>query len=1386
MAIGPLNLDTLSIPQVDIADYIPDQLRAAKRDPLIINQPRAVTALQNKYAPGALFDQLAASGEYTPQSINALRAYDEERVSRGQAPLSEQQTRNALLAATTKNPVVEEPKRNMFNLPGNILKDMGNILKSIPRIPQALVNEVQSLDEIPEAIASAPNPIAGLANAPGIRMLPGAFTIGNIAAGTPGELARQPLFTLLDLLPGAQAAAKTTKVAKTAAELADAARTLPTAELTPQLLASQRLARRPLSTALFNKVDDSGDIVRNTAGEMADMVKQTKAGQTVSEYIGKPSRDAMFAVNAAMQRVRGIMNGTIAAPDNVFAPFAQEAVQFNNKLKEMGLEGQAAEIYDRARTGRIADAPPVMQQAIEMMRDFNTRLATTLANENLAVMFDKELYDLPTGIRLKQQEKGLKRLEELTTVRQRIEAGAIDPTTIKPPETLQGMLDTFRSQRVQEMLNNVKAPRAGQRIPGVKLSPEEQLARMGEMSIRELTLQHNFTIRQLRSAGFDTTELQKAWQFVEGRFGKRNKKGVVKGSVPKNPEIYRMALERALREPDFLPRIQMMNMDDVITTLKGYTRDAKAGPGAKNILFGIQRRDWKSITQGLEQLRRAPLEGLDETARVALVNRLKELRDSGRFIDQRLKDATPEALAKRKLSMEQVKAEAVPARFIPTLENATRQALRDKLIPVENVEEAARLNALIDAGDFDAIPGFDKNLYRTVQREAARQWQAWRDQGLDPVYTHTVTPNKANSAVNPYATIIPRAASSIKKRSWDMAPGVKNVGVSMTHQMMELISREQVQIAIKQIIDQMGETEQALRQRFTPAAQYRASVNDALDFEGHLQQIINEKYKRFDPDVQGYSWGSPYLNRLKQEGMFIPRPVANNLKQLADPKRLLGGALDPVTNLFRVATTSLSLRTQVYNIIGNAVATELARPGATLRAGAQVRKWMKDPSLVPPKLQEIIGSQKNIFMELDKEALGAVNTGIFHYMKGKTLKRLWDQEQATKANRIGQPLDKFKGKVSGLVEKSYDLNGKVDDFYRMVNYIDAYDNAVKKGSSIADAERQAVTAVRENLQDWMSMTPVERSVIRSIFPFYGYMGHAMRFVLRYPLDHPLRTEMMTKLALAELEDQDHLPSRFLSMLFLGGTGPNGEQNAINAGPFNPFGEIASFMSVQGVLGATNPVVSTLLEQAGIVNGEAELYPSLRYDSTTGRLGAAGGNPITAMLHNTIPQSQVFTALMGVNEQYRDMAQRDPAAAIRYLGSGLTIPILWRNIQVDEEVMKAELARQAAQDKVRNEALKTGDWTEALNYPSLGAYLDMIEQLPEEQRAPFMKLTPEQIRSITTNTPSQSTPLPQFQGVEPLDITIEQLLAQPSPIMASNVAGAGPLPGSSLTMTNGGI
>lgn len=1366
MALGPLdgvlNVDLTSLPQIDVGDYMPDVIRQPKREPLTPNQPRAIGSLQTKYSPGGLYDQLTSSGNYSPQSLAALRSYDEDRAQRGQAPLTEQQTLRALAAATERTQVTPEPERSMFNLPKNLIGDLGEILRSIPQLPGALVNELSSAGDIGKSMAEAPNPIAGLANAPIVRMLPGAFIAGNIAGGTPGELARHPLYTFLDLLPGAQAAAKATGTFGRVAELADIARTTDS-PLTRPLMEAQRLERRPLTAALTRTVDEEGNLVRNTAGEMALAIRNSKAGRKYQEWFGRESRDAMFVVNGALQRVRGIMNGEIVVPDDALSSLARDAVEFDKRITDMGVD--TIELFDRMTQGNYNNATPQMLEAMEATREFNQQVSTMLQDRQLAVMFDKELYDLPTGLRLKSQERQVARAEELADLRGRVEMSALDPT-MDARTSVQRMLDAFNRPRMQGRYADT--------------ADQTRLARLNDISKSELTTYHNAMVQQLDNLGYDTTMLREGWQFVEGRAQKyRNGKPVGK-AYTKNPEQYAARLRQVLDNPDILPRKNIATLDEAIDFLKGKTRDKRMGQGAKLILAGIKDNNGKMITMGLEHLRRT-----DAWANDAVINRIKAIRDTDRLIQtSRLKGATQESVAKARKNMAQVSNEAVPARFIPEVERQTALRARDQALEINTVDQAEMITKLADDGLWTDIPNFTPDMYRTIQREAAREWKRWRDEGFDPIYVHTVTPNRVFSALQPKAGIVPNSISSVKRRSLDMAPGVKNVALAMTDQMRELLSREHVELAVKQIMDQMGETEISLHRRFADAARNRAASNPAVDFKGHLQQLINEQYTLFNPMEAGYTWGSPYLKKLAGDRMYIPRHVATNLKGLAEPKRLLGGLLDPITNTFRAAATSLSIRTQLYNVVGNMVATELSRPGATLRSLEQVRAWQRDPTLIPEPLKKVIGSAKNTFLDLDREAMGVVNSGTWGYLRGRTLGRLWDAEQAAKTP--GKPITRYGEKFRGLVEKSYTLNGKVDDFYRMVNYIDAYDAAVKKGSSVADAERKAIVAVRENLQDWMSMTPMERSVIRSVFPFYGYMGHAMRFVLRYPFDHPIRTEMMAKLAEAELEDQDYLPSRFMSMLFVGGVGPQGEQGALNLGPFNPFGEVANFMTLRGMLGATNPVIQTMLQMSGIDGGEAELYPSLRYDPVTGRMTTASTNPLTNLLHNTIPQSTLLTALLGVNSEFNDMARRDPAAANRYLASGLTIPMLWREIQVDQEIMKAELARMDAESKIKNEALRTGNWQEALQFPSLREYLRALEQMPQDQLQAFRQLTPEQIESITGSRTNalDIPPLPQMQGVTPLDDQITQLLQSSNPLVVGAATGR-VVPGASLANRTGG-
>src|SRR5690606_15005449 len=116
--------------------------------------------------------------------------------------------------------------------------------------------------------------------------------------------------------------------------------------------------------------------------------------------------------------------------------------------------------------------------------------------------------------------------------------------------------------------------------------------------------------------------------------------------------------------------------------------------------------------------------------------------------------------------------------------------------------------------------------------------------------------------------------------------------------------------------------------------------------------------------------------------------------------------------------------------------------------------------------------------------------------------------------------------------------------------------------------------------------------------------------------------------------------------------------------------------------------------------EAELYPTMRYNPDTGRMEAVHGNPIMDLFHNTVPRAGILTSVLGINPQFNDVVGDDPDAAKRMLLSQAGLPRAWRQMSPFADMFKGEVARQNSANMVQNDAMRSGDWSEALRYPSL--------------------------------------------------------------------------------------
>lgn len=1361
--LGPLNFENPALPLVQIDQINPLRGESRGRQPILVNLPRARQSLANKYS--GYFREL--QGQYPPHIVNAMIAYDADRVRRGQSPLSENETRLALEAARTGEPQTKPPKKSLspLALPGNVISNLGDIVKAIPRLPAALIEEGESIRDFNKYVSEAPNPLAGVLRAPGVRMLPLAYTAGNIAAGEPGEIVRNPLFTVLDVLPAASTVAKGTRVATRARELTQAIKTGEAPATMREAFVAERLSRRPISTSLMNTLDGEGNIIRNAAGEFIDEATKSRALRPFQQWFSRPERDVMYAVNAAQQRVHNIVTG-YQAPAGQLDELSRDAYRLREDLAALDpeLPSRIPDITARMKRGQMDGLSDADLAGFEMYRDLLHRVTDWKVKNNHAVLYDGEVFDLPTGTRLRSLEVRLREREALNAIRQQIVTGVgkgVAGAITDPAQAASGLLTTLRDQLVAPSRQpTVGSARAAQNVASTLGDLDAGAVRGRVKSAYRLGV-----FRALEGSGYDISYLH--------AMEKANPDG---GLVA--------AIDEVLAGRQVLPKTELMNIEQVMQYIADNAKGYK-GTALATLRRGLAKGEWKVVSQALQSIRKQT--SIPALSDPVFIESVRQIRENAKLLDGKFAGYSDKAVSRSRKTLNRARDESVPARFIPEVERRTKLRVKEQLednqlIPVNTIEEAQRIAELADSGMWSEIPGFSEEMYRKVQREVARDWRRWRNEGFDPVWVHTVTPNRINKVLYPTETVIPTTPISTRARTWDAAPGAVDFSIAMADDMRDFLSKREVEVALRQVIDLRGETEASLRARFAGLAEDRARRSPVLDREGHLQQIIAERYRPFDPDVEGYNWGSPYLKKLAAERPFIPIETYNNLKDIANPKAILGGVMDPATKLFRMSVVGTSIRTQIYNILGGAVAVELQRPGAMIRNWKTVRDWIRDPSLVPDELKEMIGSQKRTMLELDDIERGKVTEGVARYMKGAKLRQWWDQIQQAKVDKglTGQPIRKFAGKVEGLVQKAYDFNGFFDDMYRMTAYLDEYNRGIKAGYTHKAAAQQGIGLARRVLQDWMGMTPMERGIMKSIFPFYGFIGHAMRFVLSYPMDHPLRAEFMTKLAMAEIEDLEGLPTRFLGNLFLGGLDAQGKRNSLNIAPFNPFGDVANMMSVGGFLGATNPLISTAFQMVGVDQGTAELYPSLRYDPETGRLAAKHGNPLFMLAENTIPQTALISAALGLNDQFNEMLTRDPAAANRFLLSTLTVPLVWRNIEYTEEQFKAEVARQDAQTMVKNEALRSGDWDEASRYPSLASYLAALDAMPDDLLSPFRPITDEDTRELARRALSgENVELPR---VPMLDEVVNGYLGTS---VSGGLGGVAPLPGSSVANTTGG-
>lgn len=678
-----------------------------------------------------------------------------------------------------------------------------------------------------------------------------------------------------------------------------------------------------------------------------------------------------------------------------------------------------------------------------------------------------------------------------------------------------------------------------------------------------------------------------------------------------------------------------------------------------------------------------------------------------------------------------------PARFKPYIQSQLENRMKLAYGTPENIEEVTRH---IAEHNYNAIPNFDEAEYRTWQRDLNKQWQDFRDQGIDPMFVHRVSPSTAAGMKFQKVLETVRTPSQVRARTNDATPYVKDATVALNHQALEMLSRQGSENFAEAINDMHGVSGGELRAQFTPTAQRRAERNPQVDFGGHLQDLIDREYVKYDP-TEFIPWKSPRMTALAADtDRYIPKTVYHNLRRMHNPvTNGLTAALDPVMGVFRTAVLPLSPRWHLNNIMGGGIAVAAESPQA-FRWSGKARELLKTGKTVingetvelPEEMRLMLGGH-------------ARNQAEFQFRAGMDLGKI---TKAINNERLVGNWNKIKEWGGKVTNKSYELNALFDDFYRAVGYLEGYSKTAGEGGRVlSTAEREAagMALAKKVMQSWTDLTPIERSVGRYVFPFYGFMQHITRFALRYPMDHPFRAAVMGSLARTEMDDLGTgLPEKFLNSFFLGHPDKNGVVKTIQLGGMNPFRDVANYFTLAGLLGNTNPVFNTIAQELGIdtQTGAPGLYPDLQFDAQTGRLKVNTGNPLQNLVQNTLPQSRVLLGLAQSSSEFKDLMKRDPEAAGRLMRSQLGLPVLFAHVNVPQEEAKAEIARATGQQQAFQNALKTGKDEEARRYPALRPLLDQIRQLQASGQL--------------------NDYIPQQETISPLHLAQQAILAQSAP------------------------
>lgn len=511
--------------------------------------------------------------------------------------------------------------------------------------------------------------------------------------------------------------------------------------------------------------------------------------------------------------------------------------------------------------------------------------------------------------------------------------------------------------------------------------------------------------------------------------------------------------------------------------------------------------------------------------------------------------------------------------------------------------------------------------------------------GLDPVWLKVVHPDTEGAVLSRHLPILPdRIAGdeAFRRVVNDFSPGTTNIAIGLLSAARDQYRFEGTVQFLDKFVLAKAKTRSFLDAEYLKTVsegRYQARRRPSHGLAAQAADELSKGWTQIRPDDYGLKeWPG---GRYHAEDIYIPKTMAHHLKGLMPSDRHglarlpMYGAYDRGLKVFRFSVLT-GPRHLVHVGLGGLFALMMRDPTAPLQfyRAYRIVRDMKD------------GKHSSWLDEASKNLFGGVTDAVAAKSVGMS---------------YGNMLSKFWQKTGANVERKLaNVEETVSDIYR----VSAALSAKRRGMT----ELEALNVANKIAVNMDGMTPFERTVIKQVIPFYGFMKFMFKFMLTYPVDHPYRAVILSRFATQEQEEWNTLiPEKFMMTLFLGHPDSHGNIKSIDMRNLNPFRSFSNDFTLQGFFQSLNPIAGAIATARGfnVLDATGPLYPSLEFNPTTGSLQAAppsGANQWFTAAEQFLPELGTIDHFVGITDQMRRLkASGNTAAYQSTLYSQLNLP-----------------------------------------------------------------------------------------------------------------------------------